>query len=113
MTPELLSLEEAAAYLGCRPRTLRALVDRSRVRLRGCPVQGPTIQFFQPYRKGAIKFRQAWLDAFIEAGSHRPDKAPLVTKIAPPRPDDDNLPATERQPTLALAHGFGPMLFDS
>jgi len=26
---------------------------------------------------------------------------------------DDNRPVAERQPTLALAHGFGPVLFDS
>ena len=49
---ELLSLEEAAAYLGCQPRTLRKLIDRSRLRLRGRPVPDSTIQFFQRTGRG-------------------------------------------------------------
>jgi len=80
---ELLNLSEAAAYLGCAERTLRKLVDRSRLRLRGCPVQGPTIQFFQAHPRGSIRFRSAWLDAYIDAGTHQPKDAPLLTRTVP------------------------------
>jgi hypothetical protein len=79
----LISLEEAAAYLGLQPRTLYKLLDRSRLRLKGIPVQGPTIRFFQARPRGAIYFRREWLDAYIAAGTHKPEAVPLVTKTAP------------------------------
>ncbi|MEN6450509.1 MAG: hypothetical protein ABFC96_08465 [Thermoguttaceae bacterium] len=102
MTPELLSLDEAAVYLGCRPKTLRKIIDRSRLRLKGIPVNGPTIQFFQSRARGAILFRQSWLDAYIEAGTHRPEAAPMRTKVAKPR-TQRAMPAA---PTSASAFGF-------
>jgi hypothetical protein len=107
----LLNLAEAAAYLGCPPRTLRKIVDRSRLRLKGIPVQGPTLQFFQACPRGAIQFRRKWLDDYIEAGTHRPEDAPLKTRIAPP---SKSAPAAEQWPALACDHGFGPVRrFDS
>ena len=83
MNTGLLSLDQAAAYLGSTPSRLRELLDRSRLRLRGIPVQGPTIRFFQARPRGSIYFRQAWLDAYIDAGTHKPEAVPLVTKTAP------------------------------
>jgi hypothetical protein len=83
---ELLNLSEAAAYLGCAERTLRKLVDRSRLRLSGCPVQGPTIQFFQAHPRGSIRFRPVWLDAYIDEGTHQPKDAPLLTKTVKAAP---------------------------
>jgi hypothetical protein len=75
VNPPLLSLAAAADYLGCRPRTLRKLLDRSRLKMRGIPVAGPTIRFFQARNRGAIRFRRAWLDEYIEAGTHTPPEA--------------------------------------
>ena len=75
----MMNLIDAAAYVGIQPRTLRKLIDRSRSRIKGVPVGGPTIQFFQASRGGAILFRQAWLDAYIDAGTHRPDTAPILS----------------------------------
>jgi len=103
MAHELISLVEAAKYLGCQPRTLRKIISRSRLRLKGIPPNGPTINFFQAQKRGAIMFKRAWLDAYIEAGTKRPELAPLLTKIAKPRP--------ARATVLSgLCEAFGPLL---
>jgi hypothetical protein len=100
---ELLDMDRAAAYLGVARRTLRKLIDRSRLRLKGLPVAGPTIQFFQPFPGASIRFRQAWLDAYVEAGTHRPETVPLLTKLAPLPPE----PPVAGRLTGIDASGFG------
>jgi excisionase family DNA binding protein len=53
----MLSLNEAAAVLGCSPSGLRKLVQRRAIR------------FFQLAKHSRIKFRREWLDEFIDAHS--------------------------------------------
>jgi hypothetical protein len=84
MTTELLGFNEAARYLNLSPSALRKLMDHSRQRLCGLPVKGPTLRFFQSQPGAALKFRRAWLDAYIEAGTHRPDEAPILTPTGLP-----------------------------
>ncbi len=100
---ELLDMDQAAAYLGMASRTLRKLIDRSRLRLKGLPVDGPTIQFFQPFPGASIRFRRAWLDSYIDAGTHSPEAVPLLTKLAPLPPEP---PGAGQLPALT-ANGFG------
>ena len=78
MSEGLIGLEEAATYLGYKPKGLRQIIDRSKRRLRGYPVNGPTIRFFQIGSKAEIKFRREWLDEFIDACTHDPDSVPMV-----------------------------------
>lgn len=63
----MLSLEQAAAYLGYSPSGLRKLVQRTRERK-----HGRTIKFFQSGKWSNIKFKQEWLDEFIEQGTVEP-----------------------------------------
>ena len=62
----LLNIGEASHYLGCTPHGLRKIVARTQASQMGQRVNGPTIEFFQSRKKGPIRFRQEWLDAFIE-----------------------------------------------
>ena len=80
--PGLIGIAEAAAYLGCRPRTLYKLLARSRLRLKGVPVDGPTSEFFQAKSRSPVRFRREWLDRYITLGAHRPEDAPLLTGVA-------------------------------
>jgi hypothetical protein len=107
----LLNLDEAAHDLALTPRTLRKLVERSRVRLRGIPVEGPTIRFFQSRPGAALKFRRAWLDAYIEAGTYRPDEAPILTPITTSRA----VPVTtapRSSPAISRNGLFDPAMLD-
>jgi hypothetical protein len=73
----LLSLAESADYLSMSPRNLHRIVSRSRSQAsRG---QNPEIRFFQ-YLRGRIKFRQEWLDDFIDRHS-----TPVIAIPPPPR----------------------------
>lgn len=55
----LLNLKEAARLLGCSPKGVRVLIDRTR---RGKP---GGIRFCQVGR-GRIRFRREWLDEFVD-----------------------------------------------
>jgi hypothetical protein len=57
----LLSLKQAAAYLGYTAEGLREIVKRTR---RGG--RGPSIEFSQAGKRGSLRFRQEWLDRFVE-----------------------------------------------
>jgi hypothetical protein len=66
MNSQLLTLEEAAAQLGYSASGLRKIVNNTK-----SGKCGAAIQFFQVGR-GPIKFRQEWLDEFVEANATIP-----------------------------------------
>jgi hypothetical protein len=66
MSTHLLTLEEAAAQLGYSASGLRKIVNSTKA-----GKSGAAIQFFQVGR-GPIKFRQEWLDEFIDANATIP-----------------------------------------
>lgn len=63
---KLLSLQEAAEALGYTIKGLRKIVDRSRAKANGVRTRGPTIRFFQTTRGAPIKFKEEWIEEFIE-----------------------------------------------
>jgi hypothetical protein len=67
-TDDLISLSEAASYLGMTHWCLRKIVARSRRAALGDSIRGATITFFQASPHSSIKFRREWLDAYIDAG---------------------------------------------
>ena len=73
---------------------MRKLIERSKRRLQGYPVKGPTIRFFQPSPGDEIKFRLEWLDDYIDACTHDPEKTPLKTVVAKPKPKKDKRPGS-------------------
>ena len=81
MNDPLLSLEEAANLLGYSTRAMRTLIHRSKRRAAGVPVKGPTIQFFQPGPRAAIRLRQEWLIDFIKRYTVNPTVTPLVERV--------------------------------
>jgi hypothetical protein len=85
---------QAAVRLGYSPSGMRKLVERSKRRLQGYPVRGPTIRFFQPSPGDEIKFRSEWLLDFIDACTHDPEKAPLITLVAKPNRNKDKRPGS-------------------
>ena len=74
----MLSLREAAAFIGYTESGLRKIVDRSK---RG---SSPAIEFFQSTRHAPLLFKRAWLEAFI--GSCQPGTAPYRTRQVTIRP---------------------------
>lgn len=91
MNEPLLSMKEAAQYLGLTMAGMRKLVARSQQRLRGLPMNGRTIMFYQAVPRGDIKFRPRWLEDYIDRCTHDPESAPLRTltpkrKAIPQRP---------------------------
>ncbi|WP_145109873.1 hypothetical protein [Botrimarina mediterranea] len=69
---QLLSITEAASYLGYTVKGLRNIVDRSRAAARGEQVRGPVVKFFQAGRRGKVMFRLEWLDEFVEQNTVDP-----------------------------------------
>ena len=65
----LLSLKQAANLLGCSPKGVRVLIDRTRRSKPG------GIQFCQVGR-GRIRFRREWIDQFIDKHTSYPPIAP-------------------------------------
>ena len=66
----LISLDTAATQLGYSVSGLRKLIRKK------------AIQFFQISPHAAIKFRQEWLDEFVEAKTIKPSR-PLPPKPKP------------------------------
>jgi len=100
----LLSISEAAEYLGYTAKGLRRIVDRSRAAASGSRTSGPTIKFFQAGKNAPIKFRQSWLDEFIEANTVDPSAA---------RPQAAKPPKRKHIPGLLdgiPSHGLDPAL---
>jgi hypothetical protein len=110
MTQGLLSLEMAANYLDYSKRAMRRLIDRSRKRLSGQEVRGPVIRFFQPFPGADIKFRQEWLDEFIDQGSHDPKATPITGGIKR-RKSKKETASTAPTITVQPAYGFDSSLF--
>lgn len=81
--PELLTLDEAASYLGYQVSGLRKVVNRKE------------ITYFQN-GNGPIKFKQEWLDQFIEKN----------TSTGP-----QNSAARIRRPKVEPRFGFDPALY--
>ena len=65
MTP-LLSIQEAAEVLGYSVKGLRKIIDRSRAKANGARTRGPTIRFFQSCRGAPVRFKEEWIEEFIE-----------------------------------------------
>jgi excisionase family DNA binding protein len=61
---DAFSLEQVSKLLGCKPKTVRTLVDRTR---RGLP---GGIRFHQVGRHSPIRFRREWIDEFLAEHSH-------------------------------------------
>src|SRR5258708_1467905 len=74
----LLSLAQAAEYLGASESGLRKIVERSRRLLAtGRP---PLIKWCQHGRWGRIRFRAEWLEAYIDGGCPEPSEVIPVVK---------------------------------
>ena len=61
----MLSLNEAATYLGYTRNGLWRIVERSRTSHQGKYTEGPTLKFFQSTAHGPIRFKREWLDEFV------------------------------------------------
>ena len=77
---KLLTLQQAADALGYSVKGLRKIVDRSRAKASGVRTRGPTIRFFQPAKGSPVKFREEWLEEFVEQHTVNPGDG-----VAPPR----------------------------
>ena len=74
----LLSLAQAAEYLGASESGLRKIVERSRKLLaNGKP---PLITWCQHGKWGRIHFREVWLDDYIDDGIPEPSEAVPIAK---------------------------------
>jgi len=62
----LLSIQEAAEVLGYSVKGLRKIIDRSRAKANGARTRGPTIRFFQSCRGAPVRFKEEWIEEFIE-----------------------------------------------
>ena len=84
-TPDcpLLSLRQAAAYLGMSDSGLRKITRKRRIR------------FAQQSRWSRIKFRREWLDEFIEATSVTP-VMPVPKARQPSKQQQTTLPLGEK-----------------
>ncbi len=71
----MLSLKEAAAYLGYTPKGFHEIVQRSRASHQGKYTEGPTIRFFQTGWHGRIQFKREWLDEFVAQHQFAPADA--------------------------------------
>ena len=85
----LLSVKQGAMRLGYSLSGMRKLIEKSKRRLQGYPVKGPTIRFFQPNLGDEIKFRSEWLEDYINACTHEPEKMPLKTLVAKSKRNKD------------------------
>jgi hypothetical protein len=79
----VIGLEEAAGLLGYETSGLRRIVENSRRKNRGLTVHGPTIRFLQPGKYAEIKFRQSWIDEFIDTYTVDPSRPQFVTRAVP------------------------------
>lgn len=86
----LLSLKEAAEYLGYKPEGLRTVVKQGR------------IQFSKNGERGHYKFRRAWLEEFLRTQGGGPESI-------------DRAPAQRREMPIAfdLRPSFDPSFFQS
>jgi hypothetical protein len=66
MEGPMISLKDAAKYLGCSVQGLHHIVNRSRDASNGAMVKGETIQFCQYTPGGSVRFKKEWLDDFID-----------------------------------------------
>lgn len=62
----MLSISEAAEILGYTVKGLRKIIDRSKAKVQGARVRGPTIRFFQTTKGASVKFKLEWVEEFIE-----------------------------------------------
>ncbi len=62
----LITIQEAAEVLGYSVKGLRKIVDRSRAKANGARTRGPTIRFFQSCRGAPVRFKEEWIEEFIE-----------------------------------------------
>lgn len=102
---ELLDMKQAAVALGRTVDWLRRLVHRSRQRLRGYPVKGPTIKFLQSRPYDEIKFRKRWLDEYLDACTQDPESVPLMVA----RVREDHRPLPDDLMAQSVACGFAAM----
>ena len=105
-----IDLKEAAELLGYSVPGLRKVVNRSRRKLRGQPVNGPTITFFQAGQRSPIKFKREWVEDFIRRHTCDPSVATPVeaTLATPAQKSATELISQEVGSTL----GFDPALYD-
>ena len=82
----MLSLKEAAEYLGYSEKGFRRIVDRSRAASKGAKVRGPVIRFFQTSRNAPVRFQQEWIDEFVEKNTIDPFRAMPAAKKVKSRP---------------------------
>ena len=61
--------------LGYTEKGLRKIVDRSRARARGVRTRGPTIRFFQTTRGAPVRFKEEWIEEFVDQHTVDPGKA--------------------------------------
>lgn len=90
----LISLKEAAEYLGISTKTLERLVAKRAIR------------YFQAGFHCRIKFRQEWLDEWIEAIAIEP-RSPDKPKLKRPAPKPNN-----RKLKSSASHGLSYSLLD-
>lgn len=74
----MLSLEEAAEMLGYSVKGLRKIVLRSKAKAQGARTRGPTIKFLQAGKGSPIKFREEWIEEFIDQYTVDPTTAEVT-----------------------------------
>jgi hypothetical protein len=93
----MLTVEEAARQLGYKPSGLYKIIGRTR---KGKP--GPQLQFYQ-LGKGPIKFKQQWLDDFIDDNSVIPGPRSSSLSVKKPSRRLANGKRIEIEPMWTLA----------
>jgi len=78
--------ELSVAKFGYTEKGFRKIIDRSRAAAKGELVRGPTIKFFQPGKRAPIKFRQEWIDEFIDDNTVEPYPPEETAKTSPTPP---------------------------
>lgn len=105
----LLKMKQAAFLLGYSSQGMRKLIERSKRRLQGYPVDGPTIKFFQPRPGDEIKFRLEWIWSYVDACTHDPESVPLRT-LAPKAKHAKKSRRSRSETRRMSANGFDPTL---
>ena len=87
----LMSMQNAADALGYTVKGLRKIIDRSRAKAKGARTLEPTIKFFQTVKGAPVKFKEEWIEEFIEEHTIDPNNGHPTRKNGKKRKIDCDL----------------------